>query len=79
MVGCWQTNYPKLPPPTPPAIKRQWLRFQYRTRLVVESSAFNNLFLMAILGNAALLAVEYDGMRPGCVVGVGGGGVDGGQ
>jgi hypothetical protein len=46
----------------PKGLKGAWLRFQYRVRLVVESSAFNNLFLAAILGNSLVLAIEHDGM-----------------
>lgn len=44
------------------AIKRQLLRAQYRLRLLVESSAFNAVFLGAILVNTVLLAIEHDGM-----------------
>ena len=46
------------------AAKRQLLRAQYRIRLLVESSYFNSLFVVAILANTALLAMEYDGMSP---------------
>lgn len=49
-------------PPARAAVKRQLLRAQYRLRLVVESSAFNGVFLAAILVNTVLLAIEHDGM-----------------
>lgn len=49
-------------PPARAAVKRQLLRAQYRLRLVVESSAFNAVFLAAILVNTVLLAIEHDGM-----------------
>ena len=40
------------------------LRAQYRVRLLVESSTFNNAFLVAILANTLVLAIEHDGIRP---------------
>ena len=46
------------------AVKRAVLRAQYRVRLLVESPAFNNVFLVAILANTVVLAIEHDGMRP---------------
>jgi len=54
----------RAPHPPPAGIKRQWMRFQYRVRLMVEAPLFNNLFLVAILANTVLLAVEHDGMSP---------------
>ena len=56
------TGSPISPHPRPAGAKRKWLRFQYRVRLVVESSAFNNLFLVGILANSLVLAMEHDGM-----------------
>lgn len=49
-----------------PYVKRQWLRFQFRLRVVVEHNMFNNGFLLAIIVNTILLALEYDGVC-GCV------------
>ena len=46
------------------AFKRQLLRLRYRVRLMVETSSFNNVFLIAILANTIVLALEYDGMSP---------------
>lgn len=45
-----------------PYVKRQWLRFQFRLRVVVEHNMFNNGFLLAIIVNTILLALEYDGV-----------------
>lgn len=44
-----------------PYHKRQFLRLQFRLRLLVDHPAFNNFFLLAILVNTILLALEYDG------------------
>ena len=46
------------------ALRRAWLRAQYRVRLVVESQLFGNIFLCAILANTVVLAIEHDGMAP---------------
>jgi hypothetical protein len=45
---------------------RQQLGFraQYRVYLLVESGIFSQFFLMCILTNTLLLAMEYDGMPP---------------
>lgn len=48
--------------PLPAALKRLWLRGQYRVRLLVESGPYNSLFLVAILANTIVLAIEHDGM-----------------
>jgi hypothetical protein len=40
------------------------LRAQYRVRALVCSSAFNTIFLVAILLNTVALAIVYDGMSP---------------
>lgn len=47
-----------------PRFKRTLLRAQYRVRALVCSSAFNNIFLFAILLNTVALAIVYDGMSP---------------
>lgn len=44
-----------------PVMKRTWLRLQFRTRALVNQTLFNHFFLLAILGNTLLLAMEYDG------------------
>jgi hypothetical protein len=49
-------------PPVHAALKRTALRLRYRVRLLVETAAFNNLFLGAILANTVVLALEHDGM-----------------
>lgn len=51
------------------AAAHAWLRAQYRVRLLVESGAFTNLFLAAILANTVVLAIEHDGMSPTCAGG----------
>jgi hypothetical protein len=45
-----------------PRLKRTLLRGQYRVRALVCSSAFNNIYLVAILLNTVALAIVYDGM-----------------
>lgn len=44
-----------------PNPQRSWLRLQFRLRLLCESNMFNNVFLLLIIVNTALLALEYDG------------------
>lgn len=44
-----------------PTLKRMWVRFQFRLRLLVSHNMFNQFFLVAILVNTVLLALEYDG------------------
>jgi hypothetical protein len=45
-----------------PRLKRTLLRGQYRVRALACSSAFNNIYLVAILLNTVALAIVYDGM-----------------
>jgi hypothetical protein len=45
-----------------PKFKRTLLRAQYRVRVLVCSSWFNNFFLLAIILNTVALAIVYDGM-----------------
>jgi len=45
-----------------PKWKRALLGAQYRVRVLVCSSWFNNIFLLAIILNTVALAIVYDGM-----------------
>jgi hypothetical protein len=46
------------------AVGAALLRARYRVRLLIESNAFNQAFLFAIIANTAILAAEHDGMAP---------------
>jgi hypothetical protein len=45
-----------------PWLRRLALRWQYRCYVLVQGPAFSQVFLMAILVNTLLLAIEFDGM-----------------
>lgn len=45
-----------------PWLRRLALRCQYRCYVLVQGPAFNQVFLLAILVNTLLLAIEFDGM-----------------
>jgi hypothetical protein len=45
-----------------PKAKRYAMMLQYRIRVVVCSSWFNNIFLLAIIANTVVLAMTHEGM-----------------
>ncbi|WIA28050.1 hypothetical protein OEZ86_010635 [Tetradesmus obliquus] len=45
-----------------PAAKRYAMMLQYRIRVLVTSSMFNNIFLLAIIANTVALALTHEGM-----------------
>lgn len=44
-----------------PPLQRFLMRSQFRVRLMVQKPWFDNMFLMLIIFNTILLAMEYDG------------------
>jgi hypothetical protein len=58
----WCAACPCRAPQDVPGLRRWLLMAQYRVRMLVCSSWFNNLFLLAIMLNTVCLAMVFEGM-----------------